>query len=90
MEKFFGGPLVPTLVRLALLSLIVGLLLTVFGIHPADLWRDFLATVDRVWSLGFEFLHWSVRYLVLGAIIVVPVWLAIRVWTMLTEKNEKS
>jgi ABC-type proline/glycine betaine transport system permease subunit len=72
MQKIFGGPILPTLFKLAVASIVVGILLAFFGIQPIDLWRDFLDTV---------------RYVLLGAVVVIPIWLFVRLWTYLVERK---
>jgi len=47
MDKLLGGPLLPTLLKLAIASVVVGIVLAVFGIRPIDLWRDFIDTFVR-------------------------------------------
>lgn len=78
MEKIFGGAIVPTLFKLALLSFIVGLVFALFGIDPVDLWREFGATIERVWVMVFDALSWGWKYAVLGAIVVLPLWIIYR------------
>ncbi|MEN6542526.1 DUF6460 domain-containing protein [Parvibaculum sp.] len=87
MERLFGGPILPTLIKLAAASVVVGLLLAFFGIKPIDLWYDFLDTVVRIWHMGFDAIDWSVKYFALGAVVVVPIWLVVRLWTYLIEKK---
>ena len=89
MNRLFGGPILPTLIKLAIASIVVGLLLAFFGIRPADLWTDFLDTISRIWQMGFGAIDWSLRYFVLGAVVVVPIWLAMRLWDVLMEGKKK-
>ncbi len=86
MDKILGGPLIPTLFKLLVASVVVGILLAFFGIQPIDLWRDFIDTVGRIWQMGFSAIEGSVRYVLLGAVVVVPIWLAVRLWTYLTTR----
>ncbi|HMM14459.1 MAG: DUF6460 domain-containing protein [Parvibaculum sp.] len=87
MDRLFGGPVLPTLLKLAAASVVVGVLLAWFGIRPIDLWLDFLDTVERIWRMGFDAINWSVKYFLLGAVVVVPIWLVVRLWTYLVEKK---
>jgi hypothetical protein len=84
MEKIFGGAIVPTLVRLAVLSFVVGLVFAVFGINPVDLWKEFGATIERAWTLVFDALNWGWKYAVLGAIVVLPLWIIYRLFLMVS------
>jgi len=34
--------------------------------------------VQAVWDMGFEAVRWLWRYFLLGAIIVIPIWLILR------------
>ena len=89
MNRLFGGPVLPTLIKLAIASIVVGVLLAFFGIRPMDLWTDFLDTVSRIWQMGFGAIDWSLRYFLLGAVVVVPIWLAVRLWDVLMESKKK-
>ena len=77
-REFLGGSLLGVAVRLALISLFVGLLLSIFGVTP----RNFFKTIDDfarfVYDLGFGAFQWVLEYIVLGAMLVVPIWLLVR------------
>jgi high-affinity nickel permease len=90
MNRIFGGPVLAILFKLAVASIAVGIVLAILGIRPIDLWRDFLATAANIWSMGFEAIEWSIQYLVLGAIVVVPIFIVVRLWTMMTERERKD
>jgi hypothetical protein len=89
MDRFFGGPVLPTLLKLAIASIAVGVVLAVFGIKPVDLWRDFLDTIARVWEMGFTAIDWSLQYLLLGAVVVIPIFIAVRLWNMLVARRKE-
>ncbi|MEX0839206.1 MAG: DUF6460 domain-containing protein [Parvibaculum sp.] len=90
MNRIFGGPVLAIIFKLAVASIAVGIVLAILGIRPIDLWRDFLATAANIWSMGFEAIEWSMQYLVLGAIVVVPIFIVVRLWTMMTEREKKD
>jgi Family of unknown function (DUF6460) len=85
MEKIFGGSIVSTLFWLAVLSFIVGLVFAIFGIDPVDLWKEFGTTIERTWSLVFDAVNWGWRYAVLGAIVVLPIWIIYRIMLVVTR-----
>ena len=87
MDKYLGGPVIPTLFKLLVASVVVGILLAFFDIRPVDLWTDFLSTVTHIWQMGFDAIDWSVRYILLGAVVVIPIWLALRLWSFLTQRS---
>lgn len=78
LDRFFGGPPVWVLVRLAILSLIVGLVLSVVGISPYEIIEGFQRLIARIYDLGFEAFELAFRYFLMGAVIVFPVWLVMR------------
>ena len=65
MDKIFGGPIVPTLAKLALLSFVVGLVLYLFDISPIDLWRNFGQTIREAWGKVIDFVEWAGQYAIL-------------------------
>lgn len=69
-----------TIFALVMASFVVGILLWVFGIDPMDLWNDLGGTLQRIWLASADIAEWAGRYILLGAIIVVPVW---AVWTLI-------
>jgi hypothetical protein len=78
LSRFFGGPPLAVIFRLILLSILIGVILEVLGLDPLNIIDSLRRLVLRIWDMGFDALRWLWRYLVLGAAIVVPVWLIIR------------
>ena len=77
--RFFGGSPLGVVFRLALLSILVGVILEVLGLDPWNILESLQMLYRRIWDMGFEAVRWLARYLLLGAAIVVPVWLIMRV-----------
>jgi hypothetical protein len=65
---------------LLFLCLVVGLVLAFFGTTPRTIFSDVLGTIERVAGLVLDFATWAVPYIVLGAIVVVPI--AVIGWLM--------
>ena len=78
MERFFGGNPAMVLVRLAILSLVLGVLLSALGLSPFEIIDSFKRLVIRIYNMGFDAIEWAYRYFLLGAIIVFPVWIISR------------
>jgi hypothetical protein len=78
MDRIFGGPVVPTLLKLAGASVVVGLVFAAFGIDPMNLWLNFGETIQEAWRMLFDAINWSWQYAALGAIVVLPLWIIIR------------
>jgi Domain of unknown function (DUF6460) len=78
LTRFFGGSPLGVILRLALLSILVGVILEVLGLDPWNILESLRVLYQRIWDMGFEAVRWLGRYLLLGAAIVVPVWLIMR------------
>jgi hypothetical protein len=76
--RFFGGPPVSVIFRLALLSILVGVILDVLGFDPWNILDSLRRLVQHIWDLGFDTVRFLWRYLALGAAVVVPIWLVLR------------
>ncbi|MEM1289156.1 MAG: DUF6460 domain-containing protein [Pseudomonadota bacterium] len=80
VNRFLGGSPVGVLFKLALVSLLVGVILSAMGLTPLLIVEGAIDFVQRIWSLGFDALGQFGSWLVLGATIVVPVWLFMRLF----------
>jgi uncharacterized membrane protein YoaK (UPF0700 family) len=67
------------LLRLVFLSFVVGVVLAALGLEPADLLRNLVEFVRGIWNLGFEAIERAWQYFLLGAVVVIPIWLIMRV-----------
>jgi len=65
--------------RLVLLSILVGVILEVLGLEPWNIFESLQRLARRVWEMGFDAVRWLGRYLLLGAVVVVPIWLILRI-----------
>ena len=79
MERFFGGNPALVLLRLAILSLIVGVVLAALGFSPFEIIDSIRRLAERIYDMGFAAVEKAFRYFLLGAVIVFPVWLVMRV-----------
>lgn len=87
MNKIFEGPVVPTIIKLAVLSFVVGIVLWASGIDPLDLWLNLGDTIRNIWTVTIEFFRWAGKYMILGAIVVVPIWLVLRVLKVVSRRR---
>ena len=78
LERFFGGSPLGVIVRLLLLSLVVGFAMSVFGIDPQDVIDGAINLVQDVMRDGFGVFRNLGAYVLTGAVLVVPIWLLIR------------
>lgn len=66
-----------TVLKILIASLILGFILKFFEINPKDLLLNFGATVQKAFAWAGDFVAGSMEYVLLGAVIVVPVWLIV-------------
>jgi hypothetical protein len=71
MRRSIGG----TLLKLFILSLVVGIVLSVFDIDPEGLLGAFGGTAGSIFRVLVDALEWAVPYVLIGAVVVVPIWL---------------
>jgi Domain of unknown function (DUF6460) len=83
---FFGGPPLSVIFRLILLSILIGVILQVLGLDPWNIFDSLRRLVLHVWDMGFDALRWLWRYLLLGAVIVVPIWLIVRLMRVAQDR----
>ncbi|OCJ17581.1 hypothetical protein A6U87_01145 [Rhizobium sp. AC44/96] len=80
VNKFLGDSLGRTLIKLLVVSLIVGFIMAVFGWAPLDFVYGLRNFVQEVWHRGFAALGRVGDYLLLGATVVIPIFLLIRLF----------
>ena len=78
VNRFFGGSPLSVIVRLILLSILVGVILSAIGLDPRDIWRSVERLIRSIWDMGWDAVVWVWRYFLLGAVIVIPIWLVVR------------
>jgi hypothetical protein len=80
VHRFFGGPPLAVLGRLVLLSILVGVILAAIGLDPWNIIESVQRLIEHIWNMGFDAVRWLWRYFLLGAVIVVPIWLLSRIF----------
>jgi hypothetical protein len=79
VNRFLGGDPLSVFFRLVLLSILIGVVLSAFGLDPFNIVESIFRLIRRIWEMGFDAIAWVWRYFLLGAVIVVPIWLIVRV-----------
>ena len=78
VNRILGDTPARTVVKLLLVSLVVGFVMAFFGIFPADILEGIQRFFLGLWYRGFAALGEVWGYLVLGATVVVPVFIVLR------------
>ncbi|MCY1708194.1 DUF6460 domain-containing protein [Pannonibacter sp. SL95] len=81
LTRFLGDTPLRVIVRLVFLSLVVGVILSALDLDPLGVIDLLLSFVQRLWDMGFAAIEQVGKYLVLGAVIVVPIWLVSRIFS---------
>ena len=66
-----------TVIKIVLASLVLGFVLRFFDINPKDLLSNFGETVQKAFAWAGDFAAGSIEYVLVGAVIVVPIWLIV-------------
>ena len=66
-----------TLSKIALASLVTGYVLSRFDITAEQILRDMGFTPERVLNLAMRFFNWAWPHIVLGSVVILPVWLVL-------------
>jgi hypothetical protein len=80
MHRFLGGSPLAVAFRLILLSILVGVVLAAVGFDPWNIVNSIRLLFQRIWDLGFDAINGLWRYFLLGAVIVIPIWLLSRLF----------
>jgi hypothetical protein len=78
VSRFLGGSPLAVLARLVMLSILVGVILSVVGLDPWNILHSVERLIVAIWEMGFDAIRWVWRYFLLGAVIVIPIWLVMR------------
>src|ERR1051325_140303 len=78
VNRLLGGPPLAVAFRLILLCILVGVILHALGFDPGNIIESIRRLVQSIWDMGFDAVRWVWRYFLLGAIIVIPIWLILR------------
>jgi hypothetical protein len=81
MDRSTTSSTISTVVRLVVLSIVVGIVLSALDIRPDNILFHITRLIERVYNLGFGAIEWAIRYFLLGALIVVPIWLLSRLFS---------
>lgn len=69
--------LISTLIKISLASLLAGAVLSALDITAQDILAELGITPERVMELLNEGVAWAVPNIVLGSLVIVPVWLVV-------------
>lgn len=89
-NQIFGGNALSVILRLVLLSIVVGIVLSALGITPDNLIYSLRLLASRIYNYGFETVEWIFGYFFLGAAVVIPVWIITRIFVTVSKGVSRS
>jgi len=78
LERVLGGSPLGVIVRLVITSFVVGLILRALGVRPGDIVTWVSARIEDLSNIGLDTVEQALNILLLGAVVVVPIWLLVR------------
>lgn len=81
VNRFLGDSPARTVLKLVVVSLIVGFLMAIFGVDPWDVIYSIRNFILDIWHSGFAALGRIGDYLILGATIVIPIFVILRIFS---------
>ena len=78
LERLMGGRPGGVIIKLILLSLLVGFVMSVFGFNAGDLVRGVIEAVRETLRDSGGLIRQLGGYVLAGAAVVVPIWLVLR------------
>jgi hypothetical protein len=73
------------IIGLVLLCFLVGVVLAFFGTTPATIFTDLWRAAVDAWGVVVDVLTWAMPYILLGAVVVVPI--AVIAWVLRLAKR---
>jgi len=87
MERLTGRNALGVVLRLAIISIVVGIVLQALDLNPLDLVENLRALVRYISETGLDALEWLGVRLAIGAVIVVPIWAAVQLIRLVFRRD---
>ena len=78
LNRFLGDSPARVILKLLVVSFLVGLVMNAFGWWPTDVLRWVGDTLSDLWNMGFAAIEKAGSYILLGGAIVVPAFIILR------------
>lgn len=79
LARFLGDSPLRVLLKLLVVSFLVGLVMAAFGWSPMDVLYGIQKFFIDIWNMGFRAIDRVLGYILLGAAIVVPAFIILRI-----------
>lgn len=81
LTRFLGDSPLRVFLKLVVVSFLVGIVMSFFGWSPYDVFYQIRDSILQLWNMGFRAIDRFVGYFVLGAAIVIPAFLILRLFS---------
>ncbi|WP_169567659.1 DUF6460 domain-containing protein [Sneathiella limimaris] len=78
------------IVKLLIGSFLVGWVLTWLEITPLELFEDLTGTIGAIYRWALSTVRWAAEYILLGAVIVLPIWGIVAFLNYLQAKTKRQ
>ncbi len=75
-----------TLIRLIFYSLVLGLVLSAVDVSPESLLGAIGGTAENIFLVVVDAVEWSVPFVLIGAVVVIPIWLIMSAWRFIRRR----
>lgn len=79
INRFLGDTPGRVAMKLIIVSFLVGIAMAAFGLSPWDIYRSVENFALGVWNMGFDAFYRFWGYLLLGAAVVIPAFIILRI-----------
>lgn len=79
INRFLGDTPLRVALKLIVVSFLVGIVMAAFGWSAFDVVHRVVSIIEGLWNMGFEAIYRFWGYFLLGAAVVVPVFLVLRI-----------
>ena len=75
MNGLFGDQPIKVIIKLVLMSLLVGFILKILHITPIGIFEWVIENIAHIINVSFDNIENVIGYIITGAVVVVPFWL---------------
>jgi hypothetical protein len=79
VTQFLGDSPLRVAAKLAVVSFLVGIVMSAFGWSPFDIFYGLRDFIEGLWNMGWRAFERFFGYFLLGAAVVVPVFIVLRI-----------
>ncbi len=83
-----SSKVISTIVKLAVVSLILGVAISFFNVSPRRILELMGSSAQEIVATVLSMLEWAFSYILVGAVVVIPIWLVMLAWRTVRDKSK--